>query len=105
MHPALFILIRKRKGNGRMLKEEIRETATLLYQNKEKEGLQKFTELLPVLQQIGMEYAKKCGTEEAVLQMLKNLLDGYRVMDILQIADILWCDAWDMAAKFESMGE
>ena len=71
--------------------DEIRDLAIMLYQNREQEGIEKITELLPVLQamvqQMSKQQTEACGN--FALIMMKELLESYQRQDVIGMADCL----------------
>lgn len=70
--------------------EKANETAVLLYQNREKEGMQGIRELLIVFQNKVQDMAQQQDKEvEISLSALKELLENYRSQDVIGMADWL----------------
>lgn len=82
-------------GEKNNLLKSIEDTAILLYQNKEHEGVAKVAELLPLLQNIIQnmteEQIKKVG--DFAWMMLKELVQNYNCQDMLAMADGLMVKA------------
>ncbi len=70
---------------------KIQETAELLYQNHEQEGIAAVAELLvlfqSMLQNLTQEQTDSCG--KFALLMLKELVEAYQHQDVLGMADCL----------------
>lgn len=73
------------------LLDTINETASLLYQNKEKEGILEVGRLLKKFQNMIQSMTEKQIGEagEIALIMLKELLEAYTRQDMLGMADCL----------------
>ena len=73
------------------LLDTINETASLLYQNKEKEGILEVGKLLKKFQNMIQSMTEKqiCEVGEIALIMLKELLEAYTSQDMLGMADCL----------------
>ena len=70
--------------------EKANETAVLLYQNREKEGMQGIRELLIFFQNKVQDMAQQQDKEvEISLSALKELLENYRSQDVIGMADWL----------------
>lgn len=70
--------------------EKANETAVLLYQNREKEGMQGIRELLIVFQNKVQTMAQQQDKEvEIALSALKELLENYKNQDVMGMADWL----------------
>lgn len=70
--------------------EKTNETAVLLYQNREKEGMQGIRELLIVFQNKVQTMAQQQDKEvEIALSALKELLENYKNQDVMGMADWL----------------
>lgn len=78
------------KMDKKELIEKANETAVLLYQNREKEGMQGIRELLIVFQNKVQDMAQQQDKEvEISLSALKELLENYRSQDVIGMADWL----------------
>ena len=70
---------------------KIKETAELLYQNREQEGITAVAGLLQIFQteisRLSEEHMKNCGN--FALLMLRELLENYQNQDMLGMADCL----------------
>lgn len=77
--------------NHNIVLDKIKDTACLLYQNKEKEGMEAVAELLQMFQQLieslTEEQMSSCGN--FAILMLHELLENYQRQDVLGIADCL----------------
>ena len=71
--------------------KQIEHTAILLYQNKEKEGMEQVAELLmelqDILQNLTDEQIQNVGNFAVI--MLKELMENYNCRDMLGMADCL----------------
>lgn len=76
---------------GKSVELKIRETAELLYQNREQEGIMAVAGLLQTFQteisNLSEEQMKNCGN--FALLMLRELLENYQNQDMLGMADCL----------------
>ena len=78
------------KMDKKKLIEKANETAVLLYQNREKEGMQGIRELLIVFQNKVQTMAQQQDKEvEIALSALKELLENYKNQDVMGMADWL----------------
>lgn len=77
--------------NHNIVLDKIKDTACLLYQNKEKEGIEAVAELLQLFQQLLQSLTEKqmnsCGN--FAILMLRELLESYQRQDVLGMADCL----------------
>ena len=76
--------------NNRLLKQ-IEDTAVLLYQNKEQEGMEQVAQLLQQFQNIVQNLTEKQmqNVGNFALIMLKELMESYNCADMLGMADCL----------------
>ena len=76
---------------GKSVEVKIKETAELLYQNREREGITAVAGLLQTYQteisRLSEEQMKDCGN--FALLMLRELLENYQNEDMLGMADCL----------------
>lgn len=76
--------------NNRLLKQ-IEDTAILLYQNKEQEGMEQVTQLLLQFQNVVQNLTEKQMqyVGNFAVSMLKELMENYNCLDMLGMADCL----------------
>lgn len=88
-----------------MQKEEvvgkIDEAVELLYQNKEKQAIQKVADLLPVFYEMieKMISLEMDGALQSI-HMMKELMENYDHFDMIGMADCLLSNAYDLVQMY-----
>ncbi len=79
----------------------IDEAVKCLYQNKEKEAMQKVSALLPLFENMAKERAEiQDGSVLYVIRFMKNLIENYNYADMIGMADCLKEVAYSLIMKY-----
>ncbi len=81
----------------------IDEAVECLYQNREKEAMQKVSALLIIYENMAKKRAEsQDGSVLDVIRFMKNLIENYNYVDMIGMADCLKEDAYSLIKNYGS---